>query len=120
MRYVLTCDCGSDDFSYETGKFICDNCDEVYTEEQAGRELVAEIDIPDINPDENPEEISDNSTNTDTLTYYEFTAVIGALDSYIANDKALGLSSKLLKEINAKLRMLLENTDKCVIITTDM
>lgn len=42
MRYVLICDCGSKEFEYYDSKFVCTDCTQEYTEEQAGKELIGE------------------------------------------------------------------------------
>jgi transcription initiation factor IIE alpha subunit len=41
-RYTLVCDCGSDDLEHdsEQSKFICNECGNYYTENEAGHELV--------------------------------------------------------------------------------
>lgn len=42
MRFILVCDCGKDDFKYDSdaSTFVCRNCGQEYTEEEAGHELL--------------------------------------------------------------------------------
>lgn len=45
MKYVLTCDCGSTEFSYQNeGEFKCKECGMVYTEVEAGENLLGDTD----------------------------------------------------------------------------
>lgn len=49
MKFVLVCDCGNEDFRYEADAsiFICRTCGQVYTEEEAGHELLGSSDVYD-------------------------------------------------------------------------
>ena len=42
MKYVLTCDCGNTDFTYEDDSFRCRNCNNVYTSDDADEHLLDE------------------------------------------------------------------------------
>lgn len=43
-QYVLQCSCDSTDFTYlmATGKFVCNDCGEEYSEEEAGKHLASD------------------------------------------------------------------------------
>ena len=44
MKYVLTCDCGSTEFSYQNeGEFKCKECGIIYTNEDAGKHLLGDF-----------------------------------------------------------------------------
>ena len=49
MKFVLQCDCGSTDFDYvnvgSQSVFICKDCGESFTDDQAGHELISEEDF---------------------------------------------------------------------------
>ena len=44
MRFILTCDCGSDNFEWDgnTEEFTCITCGDVYSADRAGHELLGE------------------------------------------------------------------------------
>lgn len=42
MKYVLTCECDSDDFEYDNVDFTCKNCGRIYREDDAGKHLLSE------------------------------------------------------------------------------
>jgi hypothetical protein len=43
MKFVLTCDCGSNDFTYnEEDGFKCKECGNIYTDEEAGKHLLSD------------------------------------------------------------------------------
>lgn len=42
MKYVLECQCGSQDFEYDAVEFTCTNCGHVYHEDSAGKHLISE------------------------------------------------------------------------------
>ena len=45
MKFVLECECGSNDFTYnEEDGFKCRGCGKEYTEEQAGNNLIGDTD----------------------------------------------------------------------------
>lgn len=45
MKYVLTCDCGSTEFTYQNeGEFKCEECGNIYTDEEAGKHLLSDCD----------------------------------------------------------------------------
>lgn len=43
MKYVLTCDCGSTDFVYDNEVFRCRECNNIYTAEDAGENLLGDF-----------------------------------------------------------------------------
>ena len=44
MKYVLTCDCGSTDFTYQNeGEFKCKECGIIYADEDAGKHLLGDM-----------------------------------------------------------------------------
>lgn len=58
--------------------------------------------------------------NVEHLTRYELSAIVGAIDSYIKNDKAAGIKNPLLDSLHFRLTIILENTNQAATITTDM
>lgn len=44
MKYVLTCDCGSTEFTYQNeGEFKCKECSNIYADEDAGKHLLSDF-----------------------------------------------------------------------------